>query len=448
VYLERGRVDDALAQFAEAAKLDASLARVHVLRGLAYEQTNRAAEAAAEYRAAWQAKPDEPTAAYLALRADPKGSVALEGLWTAVSRRTESAGTPSEGFPVADLLDDSSVTAPLFAPVAYGPAFTLIRRGKYDEALTALKAAVAADPLVTDEGLQLEESKQGSAAMRQADWRLALMSLDGALKRRPQSAEVHRLHARVMAATGLHESSLASLREASRLNPRDERTRIAIADVLVAAKKPAEALESLRETIRDLPDSGEAYWQLGRIGQALGHAEAVRAFELAATKPVVAGLARLYAIVGQAYHAQFELEAAANAYRQRVRIAPNDRDAHFDLAEVYRAQDKLDEALVEYLAAAMIDPANAKIFGMLGQVEAAAGRDDQAVVMLRRAVTRDPGLLDARYALSRALLRLGRTTEAEQELRAFEQAQAKAMEDQRRQFRENQQKIDDALKKR
>jgi hypothetical protein len=68
--------------------------------------------------------------------------------------------------------------------------------------------------------------------------------------------------------------------------------------------------------------------------------------------------------------------------------------------------------------------------------------------MLRRAVTRDPGLLDARYALSRALLRLGRTAEAEQELRAFEQAQAKAMEDQRRQFRENQQKIDDALKKR
>ena len=59
---------------------------------------------------------------------------------------------------------------------------------------------------------------------------------------------------------------------------------------------------------------------------------------------------------------------------------------------------------------------------MIGQVEAAAGRDEQAVVMLRRAVTLDAGLLDARYALSRALLRLGRAEEAQQELRAFEQA--------------------------
>ncbi len=186
--------------------------------------------------------------------------------------------------------------------------------------------------------------------------------------------------------------------------------------------------------------------KLGRIEQALGDAAAVRSFERAATRPVVAGLARLYAIIGQAYHAQFDVEAAANAYRRRVLIAPNDRDAHFDLAEVYRAQDKLDEARVEYLAAALIDPASGKTFGMLGQVEAAAGRDEQAVVMLRRAVTLDAGLLEARYALSRALLRLGRTDEAQKELRAYEAAQARAMDEQRRQFRDNQQKIDDVLK--
>jgi Flp pilus assembly protein TadD len=129
-----------------------------------------------------------------------------------------------------------------------------------------------------------------------------------------------------------------------------------------------------------------------------------------------------------------------------VTIAPNDRAAHFDLAEVYRAQDRLDEARVEYLVAALIDPANATTFGMLGQVEVAAGHDEQAVVMLRRAVTLNEGLLEARYALSRALLRLGRTEESQQELRAYEAAQAKAMEEQRRQFLENQQKIDEVLK--
>ena len=84
---------------------------------------------------------------------------------------------------------------------------------------------------------------------------------------------------------------------------------------------------------------------------------------------------------------------------------------------------------------------------MIGQVEAAAGRDEDALVILRRAVTLDAGQLEARYALSRALLRLGRSEEAQQELRAFEAAQAKAMDEQRRQFLENQQKIDDVLEK-
>jgi tetratricopeptide (TPR) repeat protein len=446
VYLERGRVDDALAQFAAAAELDPSLTQVHVLRGLAYERANRPAEAADAYRAAWKARPDEPTAAYLGLRVDPTASAALAAFSTAVARRAESSNAMPEGLPVADLLDDASVMTPLFAPAAYGRAFTLIRQGKYDDALKAVKEAVDDDPLVTDEGLRLEASKRASEAMRKADWRSALASLQEAQASRPQSAELHRLSAKVLSVARQHAMSETQLREAVRVNPRDERARIALADVQIVSGQPAAAVETLRETIRELPESGEAYWQLGRIGQALGEADAVRWFALAATKPVVAGLARLYAIVGQAYHAQFDLDRAADAYRQRVRIAPNDRDAHFDLAEVYRGRDKLDEARVEYLAAAMIDPANAKTFGMLGQVEAAAGRDEEAVAMLRRAVTLDAGLLDARYALSRALLRLGRTEEAQQELRAFEAAQAKAMDEQRRQFRDNQQKIDDALK--
>ena len=220
-----------------------------------------------------------------------------------------------------------------------------------------------------------------------------------------------------------------------------------MADVLVASGKPDGARDSLRETIRDIPESAEAHWQLGRVEQALGDAAAVRSFERAAAKPVVAGLARLYAIVGQAYHAQFNVDAAADAYRQRVRIAPNDRDAHFDLAEVYRAQDKLDEALVEYLAAALIDPGEREDLrhDRSGCTPPPVATND-AVSMLRRAVALDAGLLEARYALSRALLRLGRTEESQQELRAFEAAQAKAMDEQRRQFRDNQQKIDDVLK--
>jgi tetratricopeptide (TPR) repeat protein len=447
VYLERGRFDDALTQFAAAAELDPSLAQVHVLRAMAYERVDRPAEAADAYRAAWQADPAQATTAYLVARAEPSTPAAREALWTAVRRRAEAAKVTPEGFPVVDLLDDASVAAPLFAPAAYGPAFALIRQGKYDEAVSSFREAVAADPMVADRVLRSDEVRRGIAALREKNLRAAVAELEAASARSPQSGEVQRILGMTLAAARQNDASLAHLREAARLNPpNDQRARIAIADVLIASGRPDEARDSLRETILYIPESGEAHWQLGRVEQALGDAAAVRSFERAAGKPVVAGLGRLYAIIGQAYHAQFNVDAAANAYRQRVRIAPNDRDAHFDLAEVYRAQDKLDEALVEYLAAALIDPRNAKAFGMMGQVDAAAGRDEQAVVMLRRAVTLDGGLLEARYALSRALLRLGRTEESQKELRAYEAAQAKAMDEQRRQFRDNQQKIDDVLK--
>jgi tetratricopeptide (TPR) repeat protein len=445
VYLDRGRTTAALEQFDAAATLDSSLSQVHVLRALASERLDMPGAAAA-YRTAWESNRDDGTTAYLALRGDPKAGEALDALMSAVVGRAQSTTPRPAAFLVADLLDDASVSAPLFAPMAYASAFRAIRRGSYDEALATLKQVVATDPLVADRGLQSPDAKAGIGSLRQKDLRGAVASLEAASKQHPQSAEVHRILGMALALAGQRETSVTHLREASRLNPQDERSRIAIADVLLTSGKPDAALDSLRETLRVMPESGEAHWQVGRIQQALGDADAVRAFERAATKPVVAGQARLLAIIGQAYHAQFDVDAAANAYRQRVRIAPNDRDAHFDLAEVYRAQDKLDEARVEYLAAALLDPASAKTFGMIGQVEAAAGRDERAVFMLRRAVTLDTALLEARYALSRALLRLGRTEEAQQELLAYQAAQAKAMDEQRRQFRDNQQKIDEVLK--
>ena len=66
--------------------------------------------------------------------------------------------------------------------------------------------------------------------------------------------------------------------------------------------------------------------------------------------------------------------------------------------------------------------------------------------LLRRAVALDPSHLEARYALSRALMRLGLTDDARRELQVFEQLQQKAMQDERRRFQENQIKIDETLK--
>jgi tetratricopeptide (TPR) repeat protein len=117
-----------------------------------------------------------------------------------------------------------------------------------------------------------------------------------------------------------------------------------------------------------------------------------------------------------------------------------------DLGEVYRAQDRLDEALAEFSIASLRDATDVRALAAAAQIRAAAGRDDAAVILLRRAVALEPSHLEARYALSRALLRLGHAEESRRELQVFEQLQQKAMQDERRRFQDNQIRIDEALK--
>ena len=97
--------------------------------------------------------------------------------------------------------------------------------------------------------------------------------------------------------------------------------------------------------------------------------------------------------------------------------------------------------------ASLLDATNVRALVTTAQIHAAAGRDESAVKLLRRAVALDASHLEARYALSRALMRLGLTEDARRELQVFEQLQQKAMQDERRRFEENQIRIDETLKR-
>jgi tetratricopeptide (TPR) repeat protein len=204
----------------------------------------------------------------------------------------------------------------------------------------------------------------------------------------------------------------------------------------------------LEEATRVFPTSALSHWRLGRLQLALGDEPgALRSFQTAAALPLLGGGAHLYASIGRIHHNQLELADASAAYSRRVDLTPNDVAAHIDLGDVYRAQDRLDEALAEYSIASLLDATNVRALVTTAQIHAAAGRDESAVMLLRRAVALDASHLEARYALSRALMRLGLTEDARRELQVFEQLQQKAMQDERRRFEENQIRIDETLKR-
>jgi protein O-GlcNAc transferase len=384
VYLERGRVADALQQFEAAATLDPTLAEVHVLRGVAFELAGKATEAASAYASAWQAGAPTTARAYLYLRSrrasDARRALDARALLASALDAATSI-EPRIRFSSASLLDEGSVAAPILPLTVYAEAFASIASGRFEDAIARLRIVAASD--------------------------------------------------------------------AMRAQARDERSRLARADALLDAGNPGAAADALRETLQVLPGCSLAQWKLGRLYQRMGNeAEALPLLEKIATLPVLAGRSHVLAAIGRLHHNRFDLEAAEAVYLRRLALHPNDSSSHYDLGEIYRAQDKLDEAFVEYAAAALLDPGSARAFAMIGQVHAAAGRDEAAVGMLRRAIAIDAAQLDARYGLSRALLRLGHVDDAQQELRVFEQMQAKAMEDERRRFLNNQQKLEDALNSR
>ncbi len=388
VYLERGRLAAAVEQFDEAVRLDAQVADVQLLRGLAYQRLNQLDKAMSALRIAFRREPGNVATAYLFLRtalstadaastaadADDK-SAAMKVLSNAVE--SGAAGERPQ-FSVLDLIDDASLMSPIFVPAIYNDAATLIMQAKYDEAIASLRKDMA-------------------------------------------------------------PASLAA--------SRDERARLAAAEVRREAGDLTGARTALDDAIRAFPKSATSHWRLGRLQLQLGDdAAALRSFQAAAALPSLGGASYLYAAVGRGRHNQLDLDGAATAYSRRIALTPNDAGAHVDLGDVYRAQDRLDEALAEYSIASLLDPANVKALASAAQVHSAAGRDAVAVKLLRRAVAADPTHLEARYALSRALLRTGSAEEARRELQVFEQLQQKSLQDERRRFQENQIRIDQTLK--
>jgi len=382
-YLERGRFDDALKQFDAAAPLDPQFADVYVLKGLALESANRRAEAAAAYRTAWQRQPGNMASAYRALRSGGPGNGALIGEVTKAL-----SGAVERGSTPGDK-----------------PVVSFVHARLLDDASLAAPIFVPA------------AFNDGVALLTQAKYEAAIASLKASAS-----------------------ASLAAIK--------DEQSRLAAADARSQSRDLTGARAAMEQAVRDFPKSGQLLWGLGRLHVALGDdAAALRSFQTAAALSALGGVAHIDAAIGRIQHNQLDLDGAASAYARRVDLLPNDATAHIDLGDVYRAQDRLEEALAEYSVASLLDAANVRALATAAQIHAAAGRDESAVKLLRRAVALDASHLEARYALSRALLRLGQTDAARRELEVFEQLQQKAMQDQRRQFQENQIRIDEALKR-
>jgi tetratricopeptide (TPR) repeat protein len=454
VHLERGRIDDALHQFDAASQLAPDRGDIHLFRALAYRTAGRMTAAADAERKAWTVDSDDPVKAYLLLRDGRAATTSMEReralrrLAAAVEERAreQRSGRIAPFIRVA-LVDDNPGGEPVFPPLRYAGAFADLAAGRYENALVRLRVAIGTDPLIVDSAVESDPFRQGAAALRDGDVRTAIRVLAAAVQGAPDSPEAHRILATAYWFDEQHSKAVAHLRDAIRLNAADERARIALADVLAETKDFDLVERTLGETLAAMPASGAAHWRLGRLYQILRRdVDARREFERALASGPVNGAERLLAAIARWHARELDGDAAVEACRHWIELAPNDPAAHNELGAALRTINRNEEALPEFLIAAVIDPLDATAHVNIGQMHLAAERNAEAASAFQHAVDAEPTHAAARYGLAAALLRAGNEAEGTRQMEVARRLQADAMAESRRAYEVNLLKIEAALR--
>jgi len=440
LYLERGRFADALREFDADIAIDSTRAAFHRYKAVIYQGTARPAEAAAAYRTAWLREPNDPQNAYRLIvnrapavtAAQIAQAVATLGRIEGELIRRQRAGADSP-FRTIQAINDDAGGAIAFISPAYAQGFSLLQRGQYQEGLTALRAAVTADPLVTDTASRSEPMSQGIAALRQGMVDAAVERLEAAVALAGESSEAHRILGVAYAISGNVTKGVQQLRDAVRLNPRDERGWIALARTIEDSGELAQAIDALQAGIAALPDSGALHWRLSLTSARRQRTDESDLALLTITDRLVlfAGKGELYGQLARLAQSHLDYDRGVALLEQRIALTPNNAAAHKALGQAYVEQGREQPGYAELVISLLLDPLDTETLTSLGRLHLSAGRTAQAVAALERALTLDSSNSQALHALGEALIRAGRTAEGQQRLEDSVRRQAQEVEEQR-----------------
>jgi tetratricopeptide (TPR) repeat protein len=433
VFFERGRLTDALDEFSQATRQDATLSTAWVMRALTLQALAQPASARDAFVAALATAPEDAVKAYYLGRLsspddDPTTLLPTTSLLLKeVERLRSSREGPSLPFVDVSLFDDRTPWRYRFLPAGYGAVVVpLLASRQYDAACAALRDLIAHDPIRTDAALTSDvfaaaaldvESGRPDAALSR------LASVENALGK---SSEFHRLRAVAYHNASQPEAALADLETAVRIAPGNERAVVAWLTALLEQGDAVTAERAAGKAHATLRSSVAVPWIQAQIYSATGRmSDVVVALERATENRPLAGAGAMWSALGIFRAFTFD-PAAGDAFRHDVELNPNRQEPHLLLGEFLRSQGNLNAAYAEFAAAVLIQPDSVRAHLNIGQMHLDTGRYSDAITSLRWVVARQPALESARYALANALQRAGYAEDAAVELEAFRRLQARA----------------------
>jgi Tfp pilus assembly protein PilF len=306
-------------------------------------------------------------------------------------------------------------------------------RGQPDDlqmARTLLERAArnTSDPEIS-RALVITCLKLGQLFMEKRDLRAAGRTLESAVASGLDDARLYAALAEVYEADGHYENAIPAMRLAVQRDPQNEIYHFRYGLLLTDSHAPAAAIVRLQESLKQFPNSARLWLALGIAQLTHGdNAEAEDSFRrsLAVDAKLVPALAYL----GTTYAERGAYEKAISFYEQAIALNPQLAALHYLVADTTLKMSNPDTTRAEkYLKRATeLDPNLAPAYLTWGRLYARANRYSEAAPLLERAVSLQPDLPEAHYQLSRVLVKLKRTDDANRELAIFKQLNEKQKE--------------------
>ncbi|MGA8233293.1 MAG: tetratricopeptide repeat protein, partial [Candidatus Acidiferrales bacterium] len=480
--MKRGDRQRAIQELRRAIAEKPDSASAHHALGTLFEAEKKLPEAAVEYQAVLHADPHFPSAAIdlaRVLAAQRKFDDAVAVLQEALQLSPEAEDTVSLGAALGVTYAESGNFAKASetlrqliadhpdsagAHLALGTVLAQQGEPASGNAMAEFREAMRLDPDAAPARLAL-----GGALLDQKKYSDALSVLQEYLGRHPddaqeaQRAEGYHLEGQIYEGLDQWDQAGEALLKAARLEPGDYEIRKDLAWALVHAGRTSDAIHEFEAAEKLSPKEAEVHQQLAALYEKT---DAIAAAKLEREKYAkLTTQDQQHAAAGKLNDQANKLLAsgnargAAEAYRQALRLAPNDAQMHYNLSlaldrlgdgpgeiqELQRAV-RLDPQLAvvhnqlgllaltagrqadaerELKAAIAINPKFAEALNNLGVLNTQQGKDSQAATLFQQATQYDPSYSRAFVNLGLTLARHGQFAEAEKQIRAALEADPK-----------------------
>jgi tetratricopeptide (TPR) repeat protein len=206
---------------------------------------------------------------------------------------------------------------------------------------------------------------------------------------------------------GANEKAEPLLRSALKANPTDDNVEMMLAHILINLRKYAEAAASLNHFLERNPKNQEAWYLLGKTYLQLSE-DALKKINEIDPNSVVA-----HEIAGEIDESMHNYDVALVEYKKAIDMAPQQPGTHMHMANAYWLIGKWESAQTEFKAELANDPNNcAARWKLANAMLEANDSSEDALSELNQSIERCPALMQARVDRARALIRLGKQSDA------------------------------------